>query len=114
MVMSELVERVAVTIASGSAVSSAAYFNRGRPTVLQMSTDWTAASITFATSPDGSAFYFLHDTEGDIIEVKADKDHRINLPDTLNYTNGLKICSGTKDTPVNQGASRTLYLEVWL
>jgi hypothetical protein len=112
--MTVLVHRLSVLISSGGYLSSSASFNGQVPQVLHMPAAWDAAVISFATSPDGTNFYFLYDSAGLIISLPADANRRILLPTThIAYTNGLKIASGVPGATVNQTADRTLYLEFW-
>jgi hypothetical protein len=112
--MSALIERIAVTIASGASSSGAAILAGKRPSLIQMPDAWTAAPISFLGSPDGTNFYSLYDTAGVVISALASPGWRIALSPTY-FSNmiSLKVLSGVPGTLVNQGADRILYVEFW-
>ena len=70
---------------------------------------WTAASITFQVSADGTNFRDLYDENGNeiIYPAAANRAVIVNEPDMKRH-NYLKIRSGTSSTPVNQGADRII------
>jgi hypothetical protein len=86
------------------------------PLGIQMPSAWTAASITFQGSHDGVTFYDLYDDGGNEHSVSAAASRFIGFEaaaaDALRAPLQIKLRSGTTGTPVNQAASRTLYLIV--
>lgn len=97
-----------VVIANGAAVSNSTELGAFRSFSIQMPAAWTAASLTFQGSIDGTTFYDVYDIAGNELVVTAAASRIIvDIPElsTLRY---LKVRSGTTGTPVNQGAERTL------
>jgi hypothetical protein len=112
--MSRLISRLPLTIANGASLSSAATLGGFIPTVIEMPTAWTAAGISFQASGDGTNYYYLYDSAGTVITYTVDANRRIiNLPSYFADCKYLKILSGTPAVPVNQGAERIIYLELW-
>jgi hypothetical protein len=112
--MPQLVARLPVTILNGASLSNAATVRGGLPAVIEMPAAWTAASLTFQTSGDGTNFFNLYDETGTEVSVTTDASRRIRLEPT--HWAGLwqiKIRSGTAGVAVNQGGDRVLYIEVW-
>lgn len=81
---------------------------------IQMPTGWTAASITFQASVDGTTFQDVYDTEGNeytIASAGAAASRFIALdPRDFAGVRFLKIRSGSSAAAVNQGADRTFGL----
>lgn len=104
-----------VTIANGASLSGAADFGPiGRLRAIKMSAAWTAASITFAVSDDGTTFQPLYDSGAELAFAAAAADRYISLNDAqvklFSCWQYVKVRSGTAGVPVNQGADRTLEL----
>jgi hypothetical protein len=75
---------------------------------------WTAATISYYGSSDGTNFNACYDSAGVLINPAADAKRRIILTsENFSSMSHLKILSGTPAAPVNQGADRILYIELW-
>lgn len=100
---------VSDTIAAGAALGSG--FFAGDPHLVHvfMPATWTAAALTFQTSPDGVTWQSAYDEAGTEISVvvAAGRNTRIP-PNLLPATGWLRVRSGTAGTPVNQVAAATL------
>lgn len=112
--MSSQIARLAFTIANGQSLSGAVTINSRTPTIIEMPSAWTAASLTFQGSGDNTNFFNIHKDDGTELTVTADAARRIHLT-SINIEDHkyLKIRSGPSATPVAQGAERIIYLEVW-
>ena len=105
--------RIGFTIANGASLSASVQVNGERIQVVEMPSAWTAAGLSFQGSPDNSNFFDLWDETGEFtLAVDASRRIQINS-DTLSQQAYLKVRSGTSAAPVNQGAERKLYLEIW-
>jgi len=73
-----------------------------------MPSQWTAASLTFQGSVDGSNFYDIADTNG-IYELNVGANQHVAM-DAAFFAGVrfLKVRSGTPTTPVAQGADRDI------
>ena len=110
----KLITRAFVTIRSGTAVSDPLILDGLTPAVLEMSAAWTAADLTFAGSGDGANWYFIYKEEGTLLQIPTNASHRIVLPASyLQEHKSIEICSGTPAVPINQGADRIIFLELW-
>jgi len=76
-----------------------------------MPSAWTAASLTFQVSADGTNFFDLHDKyDSEVaVTVTANNSYLLDLADWITFPY-LKIRSGTSAAPVNQAATRSLIL----
>jgi len=99
------------TIANGESLSAAVDLGTGRLAGIVMPAAWTAANLTFQTSPDGVTWRDRYDWLGGEVTVvaAAARSIQVNLADWLGVR-FLKVRSGTSGTPVNQGAERVLTL----
>lgn len=103
---------VPLTIANGANLSNAVDFYATDSTVaLQMPAAWTTADLTVQASLDNVTFTDMYLDDGTEMVIKAGASRWI----VLNITRFLgvryiKLRSGTASVPVNQGASRTIYL----
>ena len=98
-----------VTIPNGEAVSGAIEVG-GNPVVgILMPDTWTAASLSFKASIDGTNYFPLNDDAGSeyTATVAVDTYHVIDMSNTLG-AKYIKLVSGTNATPVNQGAERSI------
>ena len=112
--MSQLISRLTATIANGASLSDALTLNGGRLTVIEMSAAWTAAALTFQASMDGTNYFNVYDDNGNEVYVIVDASRRVHIDiEALNQQKYIKLRSGTSVTAINQGAARTLYVEVW-
>ena len=112
--MSQLISRIAATIANGAYLSGAVQFNGRNISVIEMSAGWTLAVLTFQVSYDGTNYYNLYDDNGDEVIVIVEAARRVHISiDALEQHKYIKIRSGTSVTTVAQGAERVLYVEVW-
>lgn len=101
----------APVIANGASLSGLFYVGDGRLVGVQMPAAWTAASLSFQTSQDGTNFFDLYDNAGNEVVVTASASRQIVL-DGFDSGIWMKVRSGTSGTPVNQGAARTLTMTV--
>jgi hypothetical protein len=96
-------------ISNGASLSAAAAIGKTWVTGLILPAAWTAASLTFQGSIDGTNFYNLYDTDGVEVTSLAAVDRFVRLaPADWSTFSHIKIRSGTSGTPVNQGAPRTI------
>lgn len=107
-----------VTIANGAALSGAADLLGNSLVGVQMPSTWTAASLSFDVSIDGSTYTALYivnssmaATEYAITSPAA--SYGISLdPAIFAGWRFVKVRSGTSGSPVNQGGARTMTLVV--
>lgn len=100
------------TIDSGSSLSDAVNLKGYILTGIYMPAAWTAASVTFEASHDGSSWYDLY-YEGTEVSTTADADQYISMQsDKFFGAHHIKVRSGTAAAGVNQGADRTIRLAV--
>lgn len=100
-----------VTITSGNSITSAIDLGRERLAGIGIPAAWTAASIGFTVSHNGTTFYDLFDRNGNeyLLSVAADRCITLDIADLSAYR-FIKVRSGTKASPVNQGDDRSLVL----
>ncbi len=97
------------TIANGASLSGAIYLGIGTMCAIQMPAAWTAASLSFQGSTDGSTYNDMYDSSGVEITIAASASQYIVLdPSAFMGFVWVKLRSGTTGTPVNQGAARAL------
>jgi hypothetical protein len=98
------------TIANGASLSDAVAMNEGHyPIAIIMPAAWTAASLTFQASVDGSTYNNLYDTSNTEVSVSTAASRAIRLdPADWAWVSYLKVRSGTGGVPVNQGAERLI------
>lgn len=102
------------TIASGANLSDAIALKGFTPVMIIMPGTWTAASLSFQISYDGSTYvnlYYLSSlavTEYALTSPAA--SYAIALPASTMFTGAthLKVRSGTAGSAVNQDAARTM------
>lgn len=101
------------TITSGQSLSAAVEIVAQRPVKLNMPAAWTAASITFQVSTDGSTFRDLYDVGGTeyALTVAASRCVILN-PDTFTGAKAIKVRSGPTGAAVNQGADRAIEIVI--
>lgn len=108
----ENTQAISRTIASGASLSSAIQVSGFLVVGLVMPAAWTAASITFSVSSDGSTYNDMYSEGAEYsLTVDASQFHELN-PRLFAGAQYLKIRSGTSGTPVNQGADRVVQLIV--
>jgi hypothetical protein len=79
-----------------------------------MPSAWTAAVLTFQGSSDGTNFYNIYDENGSEVYAVVDISQRVHINKIeLSELKAIKLRSGLSGSAVNQGASRTIYLEIW-
>lgn len=100
------------TIANGASLSDAVDLNTGALFGIVMPSDWTAASLTFQVTFDGTTFVNLYDTAGNEITWTAAVSQYLQdaAPAKWFGVRAVKVRSGTSGTPVNQGGARSLTL----
>ena len=104
-----------VTIPTGATGLSAAFkLGEKRIACIIMPGTWTAANLTFAVCEQvNGTFLPLHDDAGAEISVTAAASRAIGMDAVAMELSGMpfvKIRSGTLATPVDQAASRDLYV----
>lgn len=107
--------RIAATIPSGATGLSAAIdLVAGRIVGIEMSAAWVAAGITFQVSMDGTNYFDLRNDAGTEVAITTDAARIIgfrgDLRSILEPFRYMKLRSGTSGTPVDQTASRALFL----
>ncbi|MGH6967570.1 MAG: hypothetical protein ACREEN_00500 [Stellaceae bacterium] len=110
-----LLDLIPTTIASGTALSAAVL--TGEKTVVGFLLDptaWTAASLTFQNSVDGTTYQEVYDDTGTELaySVAAFNTYIAVDPTLWQGINQFIIRSGTLATPVNQAAARTINVVV--
>lgn len=98
-----------VTIANGASLSGALNLENRTAVAIIMPAAWTAASITFQASVDGTNYYNVYTTSAELSATVA-ASYFVVLPKTtgLEAVRYIKIRSGTSGTPVNQLADRII------
>jgi hypothetical protein len=97
------------TVPNGGSLSPAVDLRGFQPLAIQMPAAWTAASITFEVSDDGTNFADLYNTSGEYsLTVAVDRAVALSNPNELSGFKYIKVRSGTSGTPVNQGADRII------
>lgn len=107
------------TIASGAATGGPVKVNRDGPCLLFMDSGWTAATLGFDVSPDGSANSWvplctlIADSSGAEVTytVAAGKAYALD-PALFAGAVWFRPRSGTSGSPVSQGAARTLRFQM--
>jgi hypothetical protein len=94
------------TIANGASLSNSLDMQYQPVRRIVMPSAWTAASLTFQVSHDGTTFYNLYDTSGEVTLSTTAANRAIGLTVTVTGWRYVKVRSGTADTPVNQAAER--------
>lgn len=103
-----------VTIANGASLSGAIDLENFRLGRIIIPAAWTAANLTFQTSPDDGTYSDLYDAAGyeyTIVVGGASRAIIVPLADFIGIR-FLKIRSGTAGVAVNQAADRVLTLVV--
>ena len=106
---------VSVIISSGSALSPSIDKRGLVGGSLQFPAAWTAASLAFKVSNDGTNFFPLKDQFGALVELTglpAAAGEGRNLPDDLWAFPYFKLWSETSGADTNQGADRTFVLNL--
>jgi len=111
-VISQALETRTVTIANGASLSDAVDLGGRKLVAIDMPASWTAASLTFQASVDGTTFDDLYDgaTERSLT-VAASRYLAFNIADWVSVR-FLKVRSGTAASAVNQGGDRVITLVV--
>jgi len=99
------------TIANGASLSGIVDLGSNDLVGIIMPSAWTAASLTFQFSIDGTNFYDAYSATAELSSTAAAASRMISI-NAANYDMGryIKIRSGTSATPVNQAADRILTL----
>jgi len=101
------------TIANGASLSGAVNLDERTPVALLMPAAWTAASITFQASLDGTTYYDVYTEAGGEYTLTVDVDQYIIIdPVDLAGARYVKVRSGTGGAAQNQAAARTIGLVV--
>jgi hypothetical protein len=100
-----------VTIANGASLSGAMDLGERTLVGIVMPSAWTAASLTFQVSVDGTTYGNLYSAGGTEESATVGVSQVIRLAsDSFLGARYVKIRSGTAGAPVNQGAARTIIL----
>ena len=103
-----------VTIANGTSLSSALDLHGCRFVAIAMSAAWTAASLTFQGSADGTTYYNVYDDAGNELSMTVSNQRYVVFDsatkDNLSGIRWIKVRSGAAAAAVNQLAERTLTL----
>ena len=111
-VISEAVETRTAVIENGGSLSGAVDLGGRKLVAIVMPDTWTAASLTFQASPDGTNYFNVYDDPTERkLTVAASYYSALNIADWVGFR-WLKFRSGTAGTPVNQAAERTLTLVI--
>lgn len=104
------------TIANGASLSGAVNLGGGLLSAIAMSSSWTAASLSFQASDDGSTWRDVYNDDGTEYTASAAASRHIAIdPSKFSGAQQVKVRSGTTTTPVNQsGGDRALLLVVRL
>ena len=102
-----------VTIPNGTALSNVVSFHEYAYGILHMPAAWTAASIGFqvCSTIDGT-FLPLYDEGGTLVELTVTVDQAHPLPAEVLAARYVKIWSETGGAGVNQGAARSLIVDM--
>lgn len=102
------------TILSGASLSDAVFLQNDSPCQIEMPGTWTAASLSFETSFDGTTYTPANTVSSALAMVEysitgpaASKTITLD-PAVFCASRYIKIRSGTSAAPVNQGADRSL------
>jgi hypothetical protein len=99
------------TIANGASLSGVVDLRNARLAGIVMPASWTAANLTFQTSPDGVAYNDRYDRFGVEYVVTAAAARSIQVPlDDFLSVRYLKVRSGTAGAAVAQGGARDVTL----
>jgi len=103
-----------VTIANGAALSDAFDMRRFSFLTVHMPAAWTAASMGFyVSSSQGGTFLPLYDDEGNVVEITSPAvDKAYTAPATVGGAHWVKLWSETSGSGVNQGAERSLIVNL--
>lgn len=106
-----IIEPIPATIAASGSVSDDVNMG-GRVLVgIEMPAAWTAASITFQASFDGTNFFDVYDNLGVEVGATAVASRFIAMNPTALYgIKYIRVRSGTTASPVNQAAERVINL----
>jgi hypothetical protein len=109
---SQAVETTTVVIANGASLSGTVDLGGRKLVALIMPDAWTAASLTFQGSVDGTNFFNVYDGATErALTVAANYYSALAIGDWVGFR-WIKIRSGTAALAVNQAAARTLTLVV--
>lgn len=97
------------TIANGASLSGTITLT-GEVVGILMPAAWTAASLTFRGSTDGTNFFDLYDDLGQEVTMPTAASRFLGVANNGPFRGlrSLQVRSGTAATPVNQGAARTI------
>ena len=99
------------TIANAASLSDALDIQGARLTGIRMPADWTAASLTFEVSENGTDFGPLYNSLGEVVYTVAAAGRCIAI-DPMDFVawRFVKTRSGTLGAAVTQGADRSLVM----
>lgn len=109
-------EATAATIANTGSLSAAIQLCGRVPVGLIMPSGWTAASLTFQISIDGSTYVDLYSLANPASEFTLSVGASRAIPlDAAVFAGAafLKVRSGTSASPVAQGGERTIKVVCW-
>lgn len=104
------------TISSGSSLSASVFLGGRVLCGVYMPGTWTAASLTFQASHDGTTFVNVYTLNDGGTEFNPSAAASIFIPlDAAVFAGArhVKVRSGTSGAAVNQGADRDIVLALW-
>lgn len=102
-----------VVIASGAALSGAIVFKAYSKGVFHMPAVWTAADIGFYVSSEVDGTYLpLYDGANPVVITGPAADRSYPLPAGLAPAHFFRLWSNTAGVDTNQGAERTIIIEL--
>lgn len=103
-----------VTIHNGDSVSGAIELRKDQGiTGLSMPAAWTAASIQLEASLDGGTWLPMYDADGNAIVITTAASIWVTLLEAATAgARYVRLRSGTSAVPVNQGADRTIGVQL--
>lgn len=100
-------------IPNGTALSNVIDFREYAYAIIHMPAAWTAASIAFQVCPDpDGTFQPLNDDAAALVEIATVVDESYMIPADVLAARFVKIWSQTGGTGVNQGAARTIVIDM--
>ena len=112
--MTRQVSTITLTIANGAALSDAFELGGATLLTLHMPSAWTAADIGFQVSSTfGGTYQPLRDETGNLVQVSGPAaSNSYILPAELSAALFLKLWSQSSGTGTNQGAERTITVDI--
>lgn len=111
--VAQRVDAQTVTILSGASLSDAINLGGRAPVAILMPASWSAASLTFQASYDGTTYQDVYapgsdGTQAEVTHATAASRHVTIDANAFAGARFFKVRSGTSAAAVNQGANRVL------